>query len=343
MYNKLSNKERKELVIQHRQTRDGKVRDRIKAVLAYDDGYSYIEIAKILLLDDETIRRHISDYHDKNKKLDLQSGGSESKLTAVEAEKLIKHISEVTYLRVKDICHYVKHEFGKIYSISGMTLWLHSNGFTYKKPHAVPAKANLKQQQEFIQQYKKLKAEAGNKEPIYFADSVHPQHQVKLSYGWMLRGERKVIATNAKHYRLNIMGGICLSGHRVIYQQAEQINADAIANFLVKLRKSNPGKHLVHLILDNAGYNRDKRVQEFAQSLGIKLHYLPPYSPNLNPIERLWKIMHEQTTYNKYYEKFADFADAVTNFFKKIGKKKGILRTRINDNFQLITEPKFAF
>ena len=343
MYNKLSNQERKRLISRHRQEREGKVRDRIKAVLAYDDGYNYSEIAKILLLDDETIRRHISDYHDKGKKLDIQSGGSESKLTEAETEKLIQHLSEVTYLRVKDICHYVKNEFGKIYSISGMTFWLHNNDFTYKKPHAVPAKANLNQQQEFIEHYQKLKAESGNKEPIYFADSVHPQHQVKLSYGWMLRGERKAISTNAKHYRLNIMGGICLSGHRVIYQQADKINADTIANFLVGLRKSNPGKHLVHLILDNAGYNRDKRVQEFADSLGIKLHYLPPYSPNLNPIERLWKIMHEQTTYNKYYEKFADFAGAINNFFKTIGRKKRILRSRINDNFHFIGEPKFAF
>lgn len=342
MYNKLSNQERKGLIVRHRQTRDKKICDRIKAVLAYDDGYSYSEIAKILLLDDETIRRHIDDYH-SSKKLNIESGGSESKFTAIERARLIAHLSEVTYLYVKDICYYVKQELGKSYSISGMTRWLHNNGFTYKKPHTVPAKANAEQQQEFIEYYKKLKAEAGNKEPIYFADSVHPQHQVKLAYGWILRGERKAIATNGRHYRLNIMGGICLNGHRVIYKQADQINADAIAAFLVELRKANPGKYLVHLILDNAGYNRDSSVQDFADSLGINLHYLPPYSPNLNPIERLWKIMHEQVTYNKYYEKFADFTGAIMNFFKTIGRKKRLLRSRITDNFQLINAPKFAF
>ena len=100
---------------------------------------------------------------------------------------------------------------------------------------------------------------------------------------------------------------------------------------------------MIHLILDNVGYNRDSSVQEFADSLGIKLHYLPPYSPNLNPTERLWKIMHEQVTYNKYYEKFANFTEATMNFFKTIGRKKRLLRTRITDNFQLIDVPKFAF
>jgi transposase len=342
MYNKLSIKIRNNLIARHRKERDKKICDRIKAVLAYDDGYSYSEIAKILLLDDETVRRHIDDYYSNNK-LDIESGGSQSKFTQIEVEKLIAHLSEVTYLYVKDICYYVKQEFGKKYSISGMTKWLRNNGFVYKKPHAVPAKANVEQQQGFIKYYNKLKEEAGNKEPIYFADSVHPQHQTKLAYGWILRGKRKAIATTGRQYRVNIMGGICLNGHKIVHTQADKIDAYAIATFLALLREKNPGKYLIHLILDNAGYNRDSSVQEFAVSLGIKLHYLPPYSPNLNPIERLWKIMHEHVTYNKYYEKFADFTEAIAEFFKTIGRKKRLLRSRITDNFQTLESMNFAF
>jgi transposase len=144
----------------------------IKAVLAYDDGYSYSETAKILLLDEETIRRYINDYHNHSEKLDIESGGSQCKLTEIEAGQLISDLSEINYLHVvKDICYYVKREFGKNYSISGMTKWLHNTDFTYKKPHAVPAKANLEQQQEFMNIIKRLKSKAGNKEPIYFAGS----------------------------------------------------------------------------------------------------------------------------------------------------------------------------
>ena len=342
MNNKLSMEIRTQLMLQHRKERDGKVRDRIKAVLAYDDGYSYSEISRILLLDDETIRRHIDDYL-REHKLSIDSGGNYNKFSELESQQLIDHLTEVTYLYVKDICNYVKKTFGKTYSISGMTKWLHNNGFKHKKPHAVPAKANLEQQQAFIEAYQKLKAEAGDKEPIYFADSVHPQHQTKLTYGWILSGVRKAIATNAKQYRLNIMGGICLNGHRIITEQAEKLDADAIATFLVKLRNAHPGKHFIHLMLDNAGYHKDKNVQQFAENLGIKLHYLPPYSPNLNPIERLWKILHEHVTYNKYYAKFIDFTEAITKFFRNIGKKKRLLRSRINDNFHLLDSYNFAF
>lgn len=341
MDRKLTITERKDLIARHRKEMDGRVRDRIKAVLAYDDGYTYAEIAKILLLDDETIRRHVDDYW-REYKLSINNGGSDSKLGDREARELIEHLSDITYLYVKDICQYVKQRFNKSYSISGMTKWLHANGFCYKKSHAVPAKADKEQQQKFIRFYQKLKEKARTKEPIYFADSVHPQHQTQLVYGWILKGIRKEMAMNGKQKRLSFIGGICLEGHRFIYQQAETVNADTIALFLTELRKCHPEKRKVHLIWDQARYHRDKEIQRLAKWLGIELHYLPPYSPNLNPIERLRKIMHEKVRYNQYYSSFSDFKDATLNFFKNIGRQKTLLCARITDNFQILHSPLFA-
>jgi transposase len=337
----LTAKERQELIQRHRKERDGRIRDRIKAVLAYDDDYSYSEIARILLLDDETIRRHIDDYQ-REQKLKPANGGSDSNLTDKETRELIEHLREVTYLHAKDICQYVLQTYRKKYTISGMTKWLHAHNFGYKKAHGVPAKADKKKQEQFIKYYNQLKTKSGKKEPIYFADSVHPQHQTQLTYGWIPIGERKEVATTGQQKRLNFVGGICLDGHRFIYHQAETINADSICDFLWKLRKAHHGKFYVHVIWDNAKYHKDDVVSAFAKELGIKLHYLPPYSPNLNPIERLWKIMHEDVRYNKYYGKFSEFADTALGFFKNIGRKKKILRNRITDNFQILNSPLFA-
>jgi len=337
----LTAKERQKLLNSHRKERDGKVRDRIKAVLAYDDGYTYSEISRILLLDDETIRRHVQDYFNKNK-LKPENGGTQSALSDRESEKLITHLQENTYRYVKDICIYVKKTFQYSYTNSGMTNWLHRNGFRYKKPHAVPAKADKKEQKDFINFYDQLKKEAGNKEPIYFVDSVHPEYQTRLAYGWILKGERKSIAMTRRQPRLNVMGGICLNGHKIVYEQAEKINENSIQSFLYRLRKQHPGNYKVHIIWDNAGYHCSKLVREFAKGLRVEIHYLPPYSPNLNPIERLWKIMHEQVTYNRYYEKFSDFTEAIQYFFRHIGKKKKLLRSRITDNFQIVDAPNFA-
>ena len=98
---KLTDKQRQDLIQRHRQERDKRICDRIKAVLAFDDGYSYSEIARLLLLDDETIRRHINDYQQENK-LMTHNGGSNGKLNDRETQELIKHLAEVTYLPLRD-------------------------------------------------------------------------------------------------------------------------------------------------------------------------------------------------------------------------------------------------
>jgi len=255
---------------------------------------------------------------------------------------LVEHLSEKTYLYVKEIREYVKKTFGKKYSISGMTKWLKANRFCYKKPHGVPAKADRKKQEEFIEFYNDLKAKTKGKDPIYFADSVHPQHQTHLAYGWILKGVRKEVAMTGRQKRLNFIGGICLSDHKIIYKNPEKVNVESIMSFLKKLRAKHPDVKKIHLIWDNAGYHTAKDIKNYAKILSIELHYLPPYSPNLNPIERLWKIMHEQVSYNKYYEKFSEFTDATLGFFRKIGRKKKLLKSRITDNFQILGSPKFA-
>ena len=105
---------RTDLLKRHKKEHDGRVRDRIKAVLAYDDGYSYSEMARILLLDDETIRRHVEDYLSEQK-LKPGNGGSHGKLSDNEARKLMAHLEENTYLYVKYIGQYVRKTFNKKY------------------------------------------------------------------------------------------------------------------------------------------------------------------------------------------------------------------------------------
>jgi len=336
MGRRLSTQERTDLQRRHRKERDGRVRDRIKAVLAYDDGYSYSEISRILLLDDETIRRHVEAYFTKHK-LKPDNGGSSGYLNESQIAHLKEHLRETTYLYVKDICAYVKKTFSKSYTVSGMTKWLQSNNFRYKKPHGVPAKADAQKQEAFIEYYELLKASLEEDEVIYFADSSHPQHQTKLAYAWIEKGVRKAEKMTACQKRVNLIGAINLDGHHVESRHVDWVNAESIKAFLNQLISANSSAKVIHLIWDNAGYHRSKEIVSFVRDTKIKLHYLPPYSPNLNPIERLWKIMHEQVTYNHYYPKLADFTEGILSFFTNIEKYKSVMQTRITDNFQRLT------
>lgn len=335
MERKLTPEERTHLLKRHRLSRDKRVCDRIKAVLAFDDGYNYSEISKILLLDDETIRRHITDYFQRNK-LKPENGGSDSHLNEPQTVELIAHLESNTFLYVKDICAYVEARYGQVYSISGMTKWLKAHGFCYKKPHGVPAKADAEKQAAFIEKYNQLKENLQSDEVILFGDNVHPQHQTKLACGWIKKGVRKSVKMTACQKRVNIIGAIDIHAHDVIYKKVDWVNGESIKAFAEQLCKAYPHAKTIHWILDNARYHKSKELQEYLDTTRIKVHFLPPYSPNLNCIERLWKVMHEQVTYNKYYQKFAEFTEGIIGFFDNIDEYKDTLKSRITDNFQTI-------
>ena len=161
----LNEEERKQLTDQHRQEKDGRPRDRIKAVLMSDTGWTFKDIAEALLLDQETISRHVKEYREQQK-LTINTGGSESKLSSDQAMEIIKHLDEVTYLKVSEICIYVQEEYDITYTVNGMTNWLKSNGFSYKKPKGTPAKADPVAQQEFIEKYEKVIKSTPDNEPI---------------------------------------------------------------------------------------------------------------------------------------------------------------------------------
>jgi transposase len=78
-------------------------------------------------------------------------------------------------------------------------------------------------------------------------------------------------------------------------------------------------------------------VKEYLKNSRIQVHFLPPRSPNLNPIERLWKVMHAYVSNNKCYAKFSDFKKALFNFFdSSIPKIKDELVSSVTDNFRIV-------
>ena len=112
----LTDIEREQLKAQHRYERDGRVRDRIKAVLLYDKQWSPQEIAEALLISDQAVRNHIEDYK-TSKKLKPENGGSVEKLSEEQSSQLEVHLQNHTYLYVKDIAAYVQATFKIAYTI----------------------------------------------------------------------------------------------------------------------------------------------------------------------------------------------------------------------------------
>lgn len=319
MSNFLTHQERIELKVQHKRERDKRICDRIKAILLYDNGWTYTQIAEALLLSDDAIRQHVNEYND-SRKLKTNNGGSREKLSADQSMLLEQHLQKHIYLYIKDIVEYVKFSYGVTYTISGLRNWLQRHAFSYKKPSLVPGKANIEQQRQWILEYEKLKSGLGPDETICFMDGVHPTHNPQVTCGWIKKGVRKELAANSGRSRLNLSGVLDLLSKKLIIQEDKTLNGEATISFLKKVEEAYPTKKTIHIFCDNAGYYRSRLVTNYLEGSKIKMHFLPPYSPNLNPIERVWKWMKERVIYNTYYEEFEDFRFAVIGFLKGISK-----------------------
>ena len=91
--------------------------------------------------------------------------------------------------------NYVRKTYEVEYTVSGLTDWLYSRNFTYKKPVGLPAKLNEDKQKEFINSYRKLEKTLSDDEELLFMDSCHPTQSTKLGYGWIKKGQEKQIKT----------------------------------------------------------------------------------------------------------------------------------------------------
>ena len=340
----LSDDERIQLRAQHKRERDKRICDRIKAVLLFDKGWSIAAIAEALLLSEDAIREHINEYRE-SKKLKPANGGSVEKLSIEQSEQLRQHLQRHTYLYVKDIIAYVQSTWSITYSVPGMRNWLQRHNFSYKKPALVPGKANEQQQREWLAEYEKLKQNLPADETICFMDGDHPTHNVQPAYGWIQKGVRKEIPANSGRSRINLSGVIDVIDHKVLVQEDKKLNAEATISFFRKIEEAYPEKTRVHVFCDNARYYRNKTVIEYLKTSKVRLHFLPPYSPNLNPIERLWKWMKERVIYNTYYSEFEDFKSAIFGFFAALSMlaAESVLsqdfRSRVRDHFRPISAP----
>jgi transposase len=338
----LADQERSDLRIQHRKEKNSNARDRIKAVMMADKGWTYRMIAEALLIDEVTASHHVKEYLDSKKLHSDPIPGRPSKLTNEQTTELVAHLTEVTYIKAADICAYVKEKYGVSFVEHSMCRWLGDHGFVHKKPKPTPRGADPEKQKEFVEEYEKMLKETPEDEPIVFCDAVHPTSETRVSYGWIPKGMNKIIETTASRIRCNIVGVLNLETMDLITQSFDTVNSDAMKVMFAKAREKYPAAPYIHIILDNGGYNTSEETKKEAKKLRIKLHYLPPRSPNLNAIERVWKVMHEQVQNNVAFVNAKDFRSRIDEFFANTWQKiKWTLVDRINDNFHIIDHHQY--
>ena len=281
--------------------RDGSAAHRLarraNALVLLDDGMSCEAIAKVLLLDDDTIRTWYRLYEEDGIEglTNFSYEGSACQLSGEQQEKLKAWVATSLPRTTRQVGAWIENEFGVVYEgRSGLIALLHRLGLEYHKPNVIPRKLDEEKQRAFIEGYEKLLNSLGDDEAVLFADAVHPTHAARPVGCWAPSQEKLAIEQTSGRQRINIHGAIDLETGQTRMIEALTIDAASTIRLLQSIEALYPMLALIHVFLDNARYHHAKLVQEWLALPGrrIKLHFIPTYCPHLNPIERLWGLMH---------------------------------------------------
>jgi transposase len=143
------------------------------------------------------------------------------------------------------------------------------------------------------------------------------------------------LKTNSGRSRLNVLGAYSPDDHTLVsIESTASCDAVMVCQLLRTLRQTHPHGSIL-LVLDNARYQRAYLVQALAEELAITLLFLPPYSPNLNLIERFWKFLRKHVTRNRFYSSFAEFRAKVKQVLDNLPAYADELASLMTENFHL--------
>ena len=331
--------------------RDGSAEHRLarraNALVLLDAGWSCEKVASALFLDDDTIRRwhgmFLQDGFDGL--LHFEAGGSACRMSGEQQEKLKAWVAAALPRSTRQIGAWIEMEFGLAYEgRSGLIALLNRLGLKYHRPEVIPRKLDEKKQRDFIESYHNLLNSMAADETVLFVDAVHPTHAVRPAGCWGPAREKLAIEQTSGRQRINIHGAIDLETGQTRMIEVETVDAISTIRLLQSIETHDPLLALIHVYLDNARYHHARLVQDWLARPGrrIKLHFIPPYCPHLNPIERLWGLMHKHVTHNKCHATCAQFADAALGFLRRqVPQNWRQYADSVSDNFRVISPKEF--
>ncbi len=311
----------------------------INIVLLFNKGFLQKDIASTLLISENTVGHWIQKFKSSitiEQWLHNNYKSYWGKLNSFQIAQLKNHIKDNIIIDLKQLTAYTKEQFNISYSVNGMNSLVHSLGFSFKQLNLFPSKIDVLKQKEFVEEYTTINNNLKDDEEIFFIDGVHPQHNTKAVKAWIQKGSIKYIKSNTGRNRVNLNGAYNPNNQDVIIREDYTINAQSTIKLFEQIQDEYKKTKTIYIFSDNARYYKCKLVTEYLKTSRIKLIFLPPYSPNLNLIERLWKFMRKKVINVMYYPNFESFKNAIRNFFSNINNYKDDIRKFIGNKFQII-------
>lgn len=302
----------------------------------------HYKIARIAGVCENTVRRCFEMYQqggiEKLKTLNFYQPQSRLKPFETEVREYFEKTPPAT---IAQACADIKKLTGVSVKDTQMRAYIKSIGIRYRKVNGIPAKADIEAQKKFHDEelQPRLEEAKAGKRTVYFVDAAHFVLGAFLGYLWSF--VRVFVRTPSGRQRFNVLGALnAVTKELITITNDTYITSTEVCELLKQLAKNATTP--ITLILDNARYQRCYVVTELAKALEIELLFLPPYSPNLNLIERLWKLVKKECLNSTYYESFVLFRQSIQTFFTTMTHTHHEkLNSLLALNFQSFTEEQF--
>jgi transposase len=269
--------------------------------------------------------------------------GDPGNLTAGQVDQLKTQVGTGCFRNSDQIRHWIESTFGVKYSSSGIKDLLKRIGVTYHQVSGFLWKGDPDKQHAFVKRVARHKREAKREKTRrtrrYYVDACHPVWGMDLVYYcWLLLGQRFLAGMGSGRKRLNILGAYCPDDHEYvdIRLTRDNINGEQFVNLLRLLREKHPEVECFILYVDGAKYYSKPIVKEWlARNPAFRLSQIPPYSPNVNLIERLWKFLRTEALC-KWHKTFEDMQAAVSSVLDHLENHRSKLKTLMTEKFHII-------
>lgn len=324
----------------------GTIRKRMDAIYWTSQGFGRSEVAALSGVHRNSVKNYVKLYNTGGLEAlrRFEYKGFDSVLSGhrVTIETYFKEHPPKT---AREAVSKVKQLTGTELSQSEMRRFMHEMGMKPLKTGHIPAKADPVKQQMFLEE--KLspllaRAKAGECH-LFFVDAAHFLLLPFVGILWCFA--RVFIKAAAGRNRINVLGAldaVTLKLETVV--NTTYVNAETIAELLEKLAKRFT-QLPIYLVLDNARYQHCDYVKELAKTLGIHLVFLPPYSPNLNLIERVWRYIKRDVLGTHYFDCAKKFHEAIETSLYEINHNQdrmADMKTLITPRFQTFAQNLLA-
>jgi transposase len=170
----------------------------------------------------------------------------------------------------------------------------------------------------------------GEEGVVLFQDEASIQFSPTITRMWSLKGQQPEIFTHGGRLRQHLVGAVEPLAGRIHAAFSEALKAPQFQHFLEGLLVRYKNAEKILLVLDNARAHHSKELHPFleAHKDKLKLLFLPPYCPDLNPMEWFWKYLRKQVTHNTFFATFKKFQRALVKFIRKFNVSSLEIKSR---------------